>query len=136
MFDTSYGFTKIRKWRYVWYEDLEETDANIITFEPTNYPDNTTWIIEWFMYSKEGDSWVKDQKSIVDTNRFFGTIIKCTEDFLDNNTEYSRLECGPATTQEIYDINCNMVDKVVSTRNNLQKELDSDRLTVYINVVQ
>lgn len=136
MFDTSYEFTKIRKWRYVWYENSEETDANIITFEPTDYPDNANWIIEWFMYSKEADVWVKDQKPIVDTNRFFGTIIKCTEDFLDNNMEYSRLECGPATTQEIYDINCNMVDKVVSTRNNLQKELDSDRLSVYINVVQ
>ena len=81
MFDTSYEFTKIRKWRYVWYEDSEETDANIITFEPLSSSEDH-WRVRWFMYSKEADVWVKDQKPIVDTNRFFGTILKCTEDFL------------------------------------------------------
>ena len=136
MFDTSYEFTKIRKWRYVWYEDLEETDANIINFEPTNYPDNTNWIVEWFMYSREGDTWGRDQKSIVDTNRFFGTLLKCTEDFLDNNTEYSRLDVGPAKTEALFNINKILVDKAISTRSDLQKELDSDRLSVYINKVQ
>jgi hypothetical protein len=135
MFDTSYEFSKIRNWRYVWYEDSDQTDANIIIFEPLDYPDNSLWRSEWMTYSKEGDNWSKNQKSIIDTNRFFGTMLKCTESFANENTEYSSIEIGPATTESLFTINKTLVDKLISTRNDLQKEIDSDRLSVYINKI-
>lgn len=128
MFDSSYEFNKISNWKYVWYE-TDSDDANILTiFE--NAPEE--WGVSWKTYEKSENSWSKNSRSILNNSKFFGTVLKCVEDFTINNTEYSRIKCGPASDTSLFNINVTLIEKLVSANSELSYTVDSDNLTAHI----
>lgn len=128
MFDSSYEFNKISNWKYVWYE-TDSDDANILTISEN---DSGEWGAFWKTYEKSGSGWFKNSRSILNTNKFFGTMLKCVEHFTVNNSEYTRIEIGPTSDTSLFNINVTLIKKLVSANSELSYTVDSDNLTAHI----
>jgi|GEM_PF-6850810 hypothetical protein len=128
MFDSSYEFNKISNWKYVWYE-TDSDDANILTISEN---ESGEWGAFWKTYEKSGSNWSKNSRSILNNSKFFGTMLKCVEEFTINNSEYTRIEIGPTSDTSLFNINVTLIKKLVSANPDLSYTVDSDNLTAFI----
>jgi len=130
MLDSSYEFNKISNWKYVWHE-TDSDDANILTVSEKGSGEWETFCVT---YEKSENGWSKNSRSILNTNRFFGTMLKCVEDFSINNSEYTtiRIEIGSRFDTSLFNIHLTLIEKLVSANSELSYTVDSDNLTAYI----
>jgi len=132
MFDSSYDFkflgadTKdgVPRWRYAWKE-VEDGNTYILKFKVENN-DPTQWqIIDWSMYAPQvGDNpsiktlacRFNNISAINDLDLFYGTIKAATIHFIENNTDYTTLQCGPSTIKEHHAYHSQLAESIVSNR--------------------
>lgn len=131
MFDSSYDFkflgadTKdgVPRWRYAWKE-VEDGNTYILKFMVENN-DPTQWQGGWYMYApRPGDDPsikttacnLNDTSVIIDQNLFYGTIKAATIHFIENNTDYTTIQCGPINIEEHHAYHSQLVESFVADR--------------------